>query len=544
MQMRKKLLVVAISAALMGAVSVTGYVQAAPKNENAVANSCKSNAEKKPWCESSDEEDSEAVEITDETESNDEAGTAEEEQVVEGSDEDTADNEEEEEENEVAEETGDEDEIVNEEPDDEVETETSGTAEDEVAEETGNEDEIVDEESDDEAETETPIDDVTVEEEIESPLSPEDIQALDATNLSILELDVISLLTAEHIAMMPNEAVAGLLARQIAALPAPAAAGFRPAQIPYLTLEAVAAFFGSHLDYMNPEVKKAFSPEQKAVMVTFVTFEYPETTEEADVEDALEEEVVGEATDNETLSNDTLVEENVVEETLPEEEIAAPLAELGEATATDATGAPVITEADFNGSVLDATGEAQTEVTLADDVTVAGEMTIDETDPALAEVKDETGAVKPVNLVIFAEYFPLGADENTQPIYFMMGEGGIILPWLAPEGEDTPHIADLVPYKKGLKFKPHFKMALYSGYFISPGQLKVYFGMQLANGVVLKNGESIDVTINEEAVSSDEVVVGESIDATINEEAVSSDEEVVVDEQVVVDEAALTEGEI
>jgi hypothetical protein len=267
-------------------------------------------------------------------------------------------------------------------------------------------------------------------------------------------------------------------------------------------------------------------------MVTFVTFSYPDVAEEVveedevDLEEDIERDEAGEAItlDDETLSEDALVEEDSVEETLPEEEIATPLAELGEATATDATGAPVITEADFNGSVLDATGEVQTEVTLDDDVTVAGEMTIDEADPALAEVKDETGAVKPVNLVIFAEYFPLGADENTQPIYFMMGEGGIILPWLTPEGEDAPHIADLVPYKKGLKFKPHFKTSLYSGYFILPGRLNVHFGMQLANGVVLTNGEPIDITINEGAISNDEAVIDE---AASTEEGITSSDETV-----------------
>ena len=80
--MNKKLLVLAISAALMGSIGMVTETYAAPTNENAIANSCKNNPGNKTWCETEEQATEEDGTVVEEGTTDGEATTDGE--VVEG----------------------------------------------------------------------------------------------------------------------------------------------------------------------------------------------------------------------------------------------------------------------------------------------------------------------------------------------------------------------------------------------------------------------------------------------------------------------------
>jgi hypothetical protein len=143
--------------------------------------------------------------------------------------------------------------------------------------------------------------------------------------------------------------------------------------------------------------------------------------------------------------------------------------------ATDATAE--ITS-DFSGGISVNQDPYQQQVTqyLCDEVTVAGEMTI-----------DPIHVGKTADIFVWAES-TLPPDETLY--YFMLDEGlKAILPW-----DQVPaHLAAFIPK---VTLKSVESVTMYQGQFIYPGTLKVFFGYRLSDNIVVFNGQPIDITIN------------------------------------------------
>lgn len=157
---------------------------------------------------------------------------------------------------------------------------------------------------------------------------------------------------------------------------------------------------------------------------------------------------------------------------------ATSLPDLGDGYSVDSWGEPII-DADvrFAGGIAVNGRAYETRVTqkLADTVDVSGEITVN---PAHVGQK--------ADIFVYAEST---LPPATETYYFMLGEGLSILAW-----DKEP--SSLVAFIPDVKLAATQKVPMYSGNFIYPGTLKVYFGYRLMDGAVVESNQVIDITIN------------------------------------------------
>ena len=110
------------------------------------------------------------------------------------------------------------------------------------------------------------------------------------------------------------------------------------------------------------------------------------------------------------------------------------------------------------------------QVSLSQPVVIAGEMEFD--DLHLNQLAD---------IVAFATYLP---TNSTDKLFYMLDSNGVPVSW---DG-DMAHLMTFKP----VNLPKHQKVDIYSGILV-PGNLKIYFGYRLPNGIVITNGTPIEV---------------------------------------------------
>jgi len=114
-----------------------------------------------------------------------------------------------------------------------------------------------------------------------------------------------------------------------------------------------------------------------------------------------------------------------------------------------------------------------TTVNLTDFVNLQGVITVASQD--LGKIAD---------IVVYAGYvLPTG-----EQVFYMLDENLGIYPW-----DENP--VNLVPFVRKVTLWQVVPVKLYSGYFLLPGRLHVYFGYRLSDGTLVTNRSAIDVEI-------------------------------------------------
>jgi hypothetical protein len=146
------------------------------------------------------------------------------------------------------------------------------------------------------------------------------------------------------------------------------------------------------------------------------------------------------------------------------------------ASGTDRDGKEVYTSSIFEGGVSVEGSEHQEQVTqsLREAVDVRGEVEVDS-----AHVDQFA------DIVVYAE-FPTPAET----LWFMLDSNGIPQRW---DGQPET----LIAFRHDVPLESIQEIAMYEGHFLLPGYMKVYFGYRLQDGTLIRNSESINVTITE-----------------------------------------------
>ncbi len=154
------------------------------------------------------------------------------------------------------------------------------------------------------------------------------------------------------------------------------------------------------------------------------------------------------------------------------------LPELGQGQAMDAQGNAVSTTTQVGGGISVNGSEYQLQViqNLSDTVDVWGKMTVESA---------HIGAT--ADIVVYAGYKP--SPEVEEEMFFMLGKDYLVLLW-----DQTP--ANLVAFSQAILASEQW-IHLYSGQFILPGVLRVFFGYRLPNGTIVTNPQGIEITILE-----------------------------------------------
>jgi len=141
----------------------------------------------------------------------------------------------------------------------------------------------------------------------------------------------------------------------------------------------------------------------------------------------------------------------------------------------------------FNGGIAvnGQAHQAQAILNLSDTVEVSGDILVNAADVG-----------KTADIFVYAEATLPPAPET---VYFMLGEGLTISLW-----DKNPN--NLVAFMPNVTLGATQSVLMYSGNFIYPGTLKVFFGYRLtgrsAYGTPVQNGQPIDITINDDTTTT------------------------------------------
>ncbi|NJO17698.1 MAG: hypothetical protein HC877_18765 [Thioploca sp.] len=147
------------------------------------------------------------------------------------------------------------------------------------------------------------------------------------------------------------------------------------------------------------------------------------------------------------------------------------------ATASTKNGATVPSYATIRGGIA-VNGTPLTSpatITLADEVTIQGQIQVDPTQVGQAG-----------EVVVYLEYTSIGAHE---PIYIMLNENGKPVEW-------DNNLAQLAPFQVIPKLAELIDVLMYQGKLLVTGTLKIGLGYRLADGLVVHNLEPIEVNIS------------------------------------------------
>jgi hypothetical protein len=148
------------------------------------------------------------------------------------------------------------------------------------------------------------------------------------------------------------------------------------------------------------------------------------------------------------------------------------------ATAFTQDGAIVSTHAAIHGGITVSSGPlaSPATVTLADEVTIQGQIQVDPTQVGQAG-----------EVVVYLEYTPIGAHE---PVYIMLNESGKPVEW-------DNNLAQLAPFQVIPKLAELIDVPMYQGKLPVTGTLKIGLGYRLADGLVVHNLKPIEVNISQ-----------------------------------------------
>jgi hypothetical protein len=162
--------------------------------------------------------------------------------------------------------------------------------------------------------------------------------------------------------------------------------------------------------------------------------------------------------------------------------IASPpqLPSLGFGSILSASGITEDTDATFAGGIAinDSDFQPEAVLTLEDKVAVAGIIQA-----------DSTHLGKTADLLVVANYKPNLPVNTSEERYYMVDEVGHYQQW-------DGNMASLTSFKQNVPLSKDLVVKMYDGKFVVDGQLKIYFGYRLEDGVVVFNGnQTINVLI-------------------------------------------------
>jgi YVTN family beta-propeller protein len=181
--------------------------------------------------------------------------------------------------------------------------------------------------------------------------------------------------------------------------------------------------------------------------------------------------------DNVTCGDNVQAPAGVCQATLSSEPERQNFPDLG-ATASNKKGETVPNHAAIRGGIAVNSGafESLATVSLADEVTIQGQIQVD---PAQVGQAGE--------VVVYVEYTPLGANE---PVYVMLNESGKPVKW-------DNNLAHLASFQVIPKLAELIDVLMYQGKLPVTGALKIGLGYRLADGLVVRNLEPIEVNISQ-----------------------------------------------
>jgi len=163
-----------------------------------------------------------------------------------------------------------------------------------------------------------------------------------------------------------------------------------------------------------------------------------------------------------------------------DEEANHQFADLGETTATDKQGQPVVTTSIFKGGIAlnqQASFQAEQEaVALSDTVEILGHIAVDS-----SQVGQEA------EMVVYMTY---QASLKEAPVNLMVDSEMNILPW-----DGVPH--SLVAFKKQVLLSEVTEVPIYQGVLLFPGIVKIHFGYRLPEGLVVSHSQAIILRVVE-----------------------------------------------
>jgi len=112
---------------------------------------------------------------------------------------------------------------------------------------------------------------------------------------------------------------------------------------------------------------------------------------------------------------------------------------------------------------------------LCDRVDIRGELTVD--NAHVGQVAD---------VVVYAAY--KASPEAVEKTFYMLDKNNVVHEW------DTKP-STLLAFQEGVTLQPKQPVAMYSGSFILPGFLQIFFGYRLLDGTLVVSQESIDTNI-------------------------------------------------
>jgi Leucine-rich repeat (LRR) protein len=147
-------------------------------------------------------------------------------------------------------------------------------------------------------------------------------------------------------------------------------------------------------------------------------------------------------------------------------------------TASTQDGATVATHAVIRGGITvnGAPLASPATVTLADEVTIQGQIQVDPTQVGQAG-----------EVVVYVEYTPLGTNK---PIDIMLNENGESVEW-------DSNLAHLAPFQVIPKLAESIDVLMYQGQLPVTGTLNIGLGYRLADGLVVHNLEPVEVNISQ-----------------------------------------------
>jgi hypothetical protein len=156
------------------------------------------------------------------------------------------------------------------------------------------------------------------------------------------------------------------------------------------------------------------------------------------------------------------------------------LPSLGFGSILSTSGVTEDTDATFSGGIAinDSDFQPEAVLTLEDKVAVAGMIQA-----------DSTHLGKTADLLVVANYKPNLPVNTSEERYYMLDDVGHYQLW-------DGNMASLTSFKQNVPLSKDLVVKMYDGKFVVDGQLKIYFGYRLEDGVVVFNGnQTINVLI-------------------------------------------------
>lgn len=147
------------------------------------------------------------------------------------------------------------------------------------------------------------------------------------------------------------------------------------------------------------------------------------------------------------------------------------------AIASNTQGESIHTDTTLTGGISVNCGSVEQTVRqcLCDRVDIQGDLTVDN-----AHVGQRA------DIIVYAIYKP--APESMEKSFYMLDKNNVVHAW-----DENP--STLVAFQEGVTLQSKQPVSMYSGSFILPGFLQIFFGYRLSDGTLVVSQESIDTHI-------------------------------------------------